>query len=108
MISRVTGEPVIAERDWLRLRAMVEGRRRGRPASQRYLGSGVLRCGACGKKLGGQVVNRHAVGGRKGGTSWRYVCNVQRGGCDGQIKNGRSLRPGQEPSADRLRDRLHR
>jgi hypothetical protein len=36
----------------------------------------VLRCGACGKKLGGQIVNP-----RRGGVRWRYVCNVQRGGC---------------------------
>ena len=52
LISRVPGEPIIVERDWLRLRAMIEARRRGRPPSERYLGSGVLRCGACGKKLG--------------------------------------------------------
>ena len=60
LISRVPGEPIIAERDWLRLRAMIEARRRGRPPSQRYLGSGVLRCGACGKKLGGQIVRPEA------------------------------------------------
>jgi site-specific DNA recombinase len=86
LISRFPGEPIIVERDWLRLRAMIEGRRRGRPPSPRYLGSGVLRCGACGKKLGG-----HLQGTRTGKTRtgkprslkerWVYVCNTQRGGC---------------------------
>ncbi len=76
LISHVPGVPIVVERDWLRLRAMTEARRRGRPRWERYLGSGVLRCGACGMKLGGQIVNP-----RRGGVRWRYVCNVQRGGC---------------------------
>jgi site-specific DNA recombinase len=76
LISRMPGESIIVERDWLRLRAMIESRRRGRPPAQQYLGSGVIRCGACGKKLGGQIVRP-----RRGGIRWRYSCNGQRGGC---------------------------
>ena len=33
LISRMLGEPLIPERGWLRLRALVESRRRGRPHS---------------------------------------------------------------------------
>jgi site-specific DNA recombinase len=48
---------------------------RGRPSSNRYLGSGIIRCGRCGKGLGADVV---------GNTSRRraiYKCNKLRGGC---------------------------
>jgi DNA invertase Pin-like site-specific DNA recombinase len=45
LISRMPGEPIVVERDWLRLRAMIESRRRGRPSAQQYLGSGVIRMG---------------------------------------------------------------
>jgi site-specific DNA recombinase len=66
---------VIEERKWLRLRAVIDGRRRGRPSSNRYLGSGILRCGRCGKGMGADVVGnthrRRAI----------YKCNKLRGGC---------------------------
>jgi DNA invertase Pin-like site-specific DNA recombinase len=75
LIGNLPGEPVIEERKWLRLRAMIDGRRRGRPPSNRYLGSGILRCGRCGKKLGADIAGstrrRQAI----------YKCNKLRGGC---------------------------
>jgi site-specific DNA recombinase len=75
LIGHLPGAPVIEERKWLRLRAMIDGRRRGRPPSNRYLGSGILRCGRCGKKLGadmaGSAHRRQAI----------YKCNKLRGGC---------------------------
>jgi hypothetical protein len=75
LISRMPGEPLIPERDWLRLRAMVESRRRGRPHSQRYLASGVLRCGGCGTKMSGHTATT------RGRELRRYICHAHRGGC---------------------------
>jgi site-specific DNA recombinase len=75
LISRMPGEPLISERDWLRLRALVESRRRGRPHSPRYLASGVLRCGGCGTKMSGHIAMT------RGREQRRYVCHAHRGGC---------------------------
>jgi transposase len=50
LIGRMPGEPLIEERKWLQ--AMINSRRRGRPSTNRYLGSGVVRCGRCGKPMG--------------------------------------------------------
>jgi hypothetical protein len=75
LISRMPGDPLIGERDWLRLRALVESRRRGRPHSQRYLASGVLRCGGWGTKMSGHTATT------RGRELRRYVCHAHRGGC---------------------------
>jgi site-specific DNA recombinase len=75
LISRMPGDPVIGERDWLRLRALVESRRRGRPHSPRYLASGVLRCGGCGVKMSGHTATT------RGRELCRYICHSHRGGC---------------------------
>ena len=91
LISHVPGEPIIVERDWLRLRAMTESRRRGRPRAERYLGSGVLRCGACGKQLGGQVVTRAGAG---SGGGMCATCSAAGAGC-------RSTCPGRTRSCGR-------
>ena len=91
LISHVPGEPIIVERDWLRLRAMTEARRRGRPRSERYLGSGVLRCGACGMKLGGQIVHR---AGAVFGGGMCAMCSAAGAGC-------RSTCPGRTRSCGR-------
>jgi DNA invertase Pin-like site-specific DNA recombinase len=75
LISRMPGDPLIPERDWLRLRALVESRRRGRPHSPRYLASGVLRCGGCGTKMSGHTATT------RGRELRRYICHAHRGGC---------------------------
>jgi hypothetical protein len=75
LVSRMPGEPVIGEREWLRLRALIESRRRGRPHTRRFLASGVLRCGACGLKMGGHELKI------RGRPVTRYVCHPHRGGC---------------------------
>ena len=75
LISRMPGEPLISERAWLRLRALIESRRRGRPHSQRYLASGVLRCGGCGTKMSGHTATT------RGRELRRYICHAHRGGC---------------------------
>jgi site-specific DNA recombinase len=77
LIGRLPGEPLIEERKWLRLRAMINGRRRGRPSTNRYLGSGIIRCGRCGKPMGadqsfmGEGIPNRSI----------YRCNRQRAGC---------------------------
>jgi site-specific DNA recombinase len=76
LISHLPGEPIIAERVWLRLKAKIDGRRRGRPLSARYLATGLIRCGRCGKTLNGQVARNPGENLR-----YRYGCNGQRGGC---------------------------
>ncbi len=50
LISRMPGGPLIAERAWLRLRALIESRRRGRPHSQRYLASGCCTAAGVGRR----------------------------------------------------------
>jgi len=77
LVSRLPGEPIIEERAWLRLKAKIDGRRRGRPISDRYLATGLIRCGRCGKTMNGQVARQtHDTNPR-----YRYGCNGQRGGC---------------------------
>jgi site-specific DNA recombinase len=78
LISHLPGEPIIEERAWLRLKAKIDGRRRGRPLSDRYLATGLIRCGRCGKTLNGQVARQHPGDEQP---RYRYGCNGQRGGC---------------------------
>jgi site-specific DNA recombinase len=73
LVTRVDGEPVVDETTWLRLRALIHGRRRGRPPSNQTLGSGILRCGACSRPLEARSESATARG--------VYRCNRQRRGC---------------------------
>src|SRR5262249_46218013 len=54
--GRMPGEPIVDPRDFERVRAIYAARRRGRVAGEvgeRYVGTGILRCGqpGCGRKL---------------------------------------------------------
>jgi site-specific DNA recombinase len=73
LVSRVDGEPIIDETTWLRVRAKIDGRRRGRPSSNQLLGSGIIVCGICGRPLSGRAGAEPVRG--------RYDCNKQRRGC---------------------------
>jgi site-specific DNA recombinase len=73
LISRVGGDPIIDEGSWLRLRAMIVGRRRGRPYANQHLASGIALCGACGRPLSGRAESATGRG--------SYRCNKQRKGC---------------------------
>jgi hypothetical protein len=73
LVSRVDGEPIVDETTWLRLRAKIDGRRRGRPSSNHLLGSGIIACGLCGRPLSGRVCAEP--------TQCQYDCNKQRRGC---------------------------
>lgn len=73
LVTRVAGEPIIDEGSWLRLRAMIAGRRRGRPYTNQHLASGIALCGACGRPLSGRAESATGRG--------SYRCNKQRRGC---------------------------
>jgi hypothetical protein len=73
LASRVDGEPIVDEGSWLRLRAMIAGRRRGRPYTNQHLASGIALCGACGRPLSGRAESATGRG--------SYRCNRQRKGC---------------------------
>jgi DNA invertase Pin-like site-specific DNA recombinase len=73
LVSRVDGESIVDEGSWLRLRAMIIGRRRGRPYTNQHLASGIALCGACGRPLSGRA---ESATGRAS-----YRCNKQRRGC---------------------------
>ena len=73
LVSRVDGEPIIDEGSWFRLRAKIDGRRRGRPSTNQHLASGIALCGACGRPLSGRAESATGRG--------SYRCNKQRRGC---------------------------
>jgi site-specific DNA recombinase len=73
LVTRVGSEPIVDEGSWLRLRAMIAGRRRGRPYTNQHLASGIALCGACGRPLSGRVESATGRG--------SYRCNKQRRGC---------------------------
>ena len=73
LVSRVDGDPIVDEGPWLRLRALIAGRRRGRPFTNQHFASGIALCGACGRPLTGRA---ESATGRAS-----YRCNKQRKGC---------------------------
>lgn len=77
-VGRIPGEPVLDEQTWRRVRAFFLSRKRGRVAGERYLASGILRCGVCHSKLSGTRNSRPRADGSYGGT---YLCSKQRRGC---------------------------
>lgn len=78
IVGRMPGEPIVDPATFERLRALVAGRRRGRPAGERYTGSGVLRCGLCGHRVTGRP---HSGTYRDGTPRRQYHCNKGGGGC---------------------------
>ncbi|RKT84228.1 Site-specific DNA recombinase [Saccharopolyspora antimicrobica] len=73
-----TEEPIIPPELYMRLRAKLTARRRGRRPSTAYVGNGALECGACGKKM----TSRPHSGTYPDGTKRRqYHCPPNRNGC---------------------------
>lgn len=105
IVGRMPGEPIVDPADFERLRALVAGRRRGRPAGQRYTASGVLRCGLCGHG----VTGRPHSGTYPDGTPRRqYHCNKGGGGCGRVAADMRAVdRELREFVARRLSDPRH-
>lgn len=80
-VGRMPGDPILDQELYDQVRAAFAGRRRGRVAGERYLASGILLCGACGKPLSGRPhVGYHADGEPRR----QYHCPRGRGGC-GQV-----------------------
>jgi hypothetical protein len=50
-VGRLEGEPILDQRTYERLRALFAGRKRGRVAGERYIGTGIPRCGVCNTKV---------------------------------------------------------
>ncbi|TIC83611.1 hypothetical protein E8D34_15930 [Nocardioides sp. GY 10113] len=90
--GRPTGE-LVAKGDWtpiLTKKQVEQLRARSRTAGERqtearHLLSGVLVCGRCGKPLVGAFSSDPRVVGKRGGTTWRYLCpkrkNAASSGC---------------------------
>lgn len=69
--SRLPGEPILEPAVHAEVVALFASRKRGRPASERYLCSGLVRCGLCG----------HGLTGRPHHGKRQYWCNANNGGC---------------------------
>lgn len=89
--GRRTGE-MVAQGDWppILTKKQVEHLRAqsssgGHQTEVRHLLSGVLVCGRCGKRLVGAFSSDPRVVGKRGGTTWRYLCparkNAATSGC---------------------------
>ncbi|HEX5115151.1 MAG TPA: recombinase family protein [Pseudonocardiaceae bacterium] len=79
-VGRMPGEPIVDAETFERVQAIRAGRRRGRVAGERHLGSGILRCGHCGRALTGKIypiANSYADGTRRK----VYHCPVIAHGC---------------------------
>lgn len=84
LIGRMPGEPIVDPKKFERLRALFAGRRRGRVAGevgQRYVGTGILRCAKCGRKLSARSDPRRTYTDYREGLAGQYFCNKGRRGC---------------------------
>ncbi|PZS30314.1 MAG: recombinase family protein [Pseudonocardiales bacterium] len=88
VVGQMPGEPIVDRGDFQRLRAMLSGRRRGRPPGERYTASGVLRCGLCGRGLNGRP---HAGTYPDGSPRRQYHCNKRSRGCGGVAADVRAV-----------------
>lgn len=77
-VGKLDGEPSLDARTFERLRALFAGRKRGRVAGERYLGTGILRCGVCQVTLSAHKQTTHYPDGTRRAT---YFCNKARRGC---------------------------
>ncbi|MGH3754268.1 MAG: recombinase family protein [Pseudonocardiaceae bacterium] len=86
--GQMPGEPIVDRADFERLRAVLSGRRRGRPPGERYTASGVLRCGLCGYGLTGRP---HSGTYPDGSPRRQYHCHKRSGGCGGVAADVRAV-----------------
>ncbi|WP_051385976.1 recombinase family protein [Actinokineospora inagensis] len=77
--ARVQGDPIIDPAQFERLQALFASRSTGAPVGERYLGTGIVRCGLCGAKLSARPSGGKAY--PDGTTRRMYFCNRQRKGC---------------------------
>lgn len=72
MVARGDWEPLLSKDQVEAIRATIETG--GRQTVPRHLLSGVLVCGRCGKRMVGAFSSDERVTGKRGGTTWRYLC----------------------------------
>lgn len=82
-----TGDAIISEDMHAEVRAVFAARRRGRPASGRYLASAMVHCAECGHTLGGRPAGTY----RDGSPRRQYACAKQAGGCGRVAVDGAGL-----------------
>lgn len=87
-VGKLDDEPILDQRTFERLRALFAGRKRGRVVGERYVGSGILRCGVCGVKLSAHSQNSTYRDGERRQT---YFCNKGRRGCGKVYADVRSV-----------------
>jgi len=89
IVGRLEGEPILSERTYDRLQALFAGRKRGRRVGESYVGTGILRCGGCGRKL----TARKQTGKKYPDDTTRatYFCAKQRRGCGTVFIDRRSV-----------------
>ncbi|RJQ81762.1 recombinase family protein [Pseudonocardiaceae bacterium YIM PH 21723] len=78
-VGRLAGDPIVDPEVHQRLRALFASRSRGRVVGERYIGTGIVRCGECGTKLSARSMSGEFY---KDGTKRRtYGCSTHRRGC---------------------------
>lgn len=91
VVSKLPGDPIWDERTYERVMALYASRRRGRPVSDAYLCSGILRCGRCGTPLSGRprTVRPYSDGEPRR----QYFCQPRAGGpgCGGIAADQRAV-----------------
>ena len=91
VVSRIETEedPIIDPQEFERLRALFAGRRRGRVTGQKYLGSGIIRCGLCDAALTGRPHN--GVYRETGEKRRQYHCEKSQRGCGRVAADARAI-----------------
>lgn len=81
LVARIPGEPIVDLDRFERLRAKFAARSRGRVVGERYVGTGILRCGSseCGITLSARPQESNYRGSDERRAT--YFCNKQRRGC---------------------------
>ncbi|MBV8992434.1 MAG: recombinase family protein [Pseudonocardiales bacterium] len=89
VVGHLPGEPILDSETWERLTTLFASRRRGRPASEMYLCSGIVCCGKCGNRLTGRPKQPYS----NGEIRREYFCHPRtvRGGCGGTAIGQREL-----------------
>lgn len=89
-IGKLPGVPIVDPADYDKLMAKYAARRRGRPLSDVYLGSGIAMCGRCGARLYGRP-RGDSVTYRDGEVKRVYSCMRTHGGCNRLALDQRGL-----------------
>ncbi|WP_370934664.1 recombinase family protein [Amycolatopsis sp. cg13] len=82
IVGRLPGKAILDKRTYDRLQALYAGRKRGRVAGEvgrSYVGTGILRCGVCGRKLTARTTKDKKY--EDGTPRSVYYCAKQRRGC---------------------------